>query len=348
MAPMPSYQDRPHLITTVGRGQDMLRAAWEAARRQPALTFGIPALMAVLAVGAVLMVTRRYKADVSFVPEASSSIDLPSSVLGIVSELNLGRKSSESPQFYTTLLGTRPVQDHLLRLAPVAVCQDGETGSTLLERFKAGGRSTADSLYRGRQKLAKRLASDVDLRTGIVSLSIEAACPALATELADSVVAILNEFNIQTRQSTAKARRIFIEGQAADADSSLRQAEDALESFLLRNRRFDTPDLQFQQARLQRRVDYWQDVATGLRRQYESARIEEVNSTPVLTVIQPASLPIRASWPKRRLIVIFAVFLGALLGGTLAIGRTLAGPLPPDASPRLRAFHQWARGDAAT
>src|SRR5438132_8548828 len=51
-------------------------------------------------------------------------------------------------------------------------------------------------------------------------------------------------------------------------------------------------------------VDIRQEVSLTLRREYETARIEEVNDTPVITVIDPPVPPHERSSPKRLLLVL--------------------------------------------
>jgi len=332
---------RPYAATP--GGPTLFLGLWAAARRHLALLLGIPFIVGVLTIVAVLVVPRRYQATVSFKYESGGGMELPSAVAGLVSQLNLGGlQSGESPQFYADLVTSRPILDSLLALRPQATC-DMPGDASYLEMLDLGGRSLADSQYRARKRLSDRIDTDVNLRTGVIRAAVEAECPALAVELADSLVAALNAFNVGTRQSTAHEKRVFAEERVAEADSMLRRAEDAQEAFLKRNRQFSSPELQFQNARLERQVDQWQDIATALRRQYENARLEEVNSTPVITVIEPPATPVRPSWPKRRLIVIGATLFAGLVGLAAAVGRTLMAPLPSDASPALRAFYHWAR-----
>jgi len=58
-----------------------------------------------------------------------------------------------------------------------------------------------------------------------------------------------------------------------------------------------------------------------VRRSYEEARIQEVNDTPVITVIDRAVPPQEKSSPKRKLNVILAFLLGGVLGVFGAFGR---------------------------
>src|SRR5207302_3590136 len=133
----------------------------------------------------------------------------------------------------------------------------------------------------------------------------DAAYPVLAAAVANRFVAYLNDFNTKSRQSQARERRKFIEQRLADGEGELRTAEESLRTFYERNRSWQqSPQLVFEEGRLRRQVDLRQEVQRTLRREYETARIEEVNDTPVITVIEPATLPTQPSAPR----------LGALLG----------------------------------
>jgi len=61
-------------------------------------------------------------------------------------------------------------------------------------------------------------------------------------------------------------------------------------------------------------------VYLTLKRDYETARIEEVNDTPVITVVDPAVPPSRRSKPRRGLIISLGLVLGAVIGVFGAFG----------------------------
>ena len=171
----------------------------------------------------------------------------------------------------------------------------------------------------------KRLRSSIDAklgpRTGVVSLTVKAPRPVLAQQVTDKLLEELNRFNLQTRQSQAAAERRFTEQRLQEVQADLRQAEDGLQAFLQRNRDFvNSPVLQFQHDRLEREVLMRQQVYTTLVQAHEQAKIEEVRDTPVLTIIEPASLPLEAD--RRGLLVsaLVALVLGFVLSSLWAVG----------------------------
>jgi uncharacterized protein involved in exopolysaccharide biosynthesis len=162
----------------------------------------------------------------------------------------------------------------------------------------------------------------VDDETYVVTLSVKTHDRFLSADVANQFIEVLNRFNLETRQSNAQERRRFIEERLSLAEDELVSAEDVLKLFLERNRLFrDSPELNFEYERLQRQVTIKQEVFTALRRSYEEARIQEVNDTPVITVIDRAVPPHRKSSPKRRLNVILAFMLGGVFGIVGAFGQ---------------------------
>jgi uncharacterized protein involved in exopolysaccharide biosynthesis len=170
--------------------------------------------------------------------------------------------------------------------------------------------------------LRSSISTQVDNQTSIVKLTVDSRYPDLAAGIANRLVAYLNDFNAQTRQSQARERRKFVEQRVTTAEGDLRAAEAATRSFLERNRSWQqSPQLVFEEGRLRRQVEIRQDVYMTLTREYETAKIEEVNDTPVITVIDPAVPPQLRSSPRRTLLIGLGLVLGAILGVLGAFGR---------------------------
>ena len=180
-----------------------------------------------------------------------------------------------------------------------------------------GGDNSADSLYKGVKKLTKLVSTSVDRKTDVVELDVDAHDRVLAALVASRFLAYLNDFNAKTRQSQAGERRKFTEDRLAQAEADLRRAEEELKVFYQRNRSWQqAPQLVFEEGRLRRQVDVRQEVYLTLRREYETARIDEANDTPVLTVIDPPVPPARKSKPKRLVWVVVAAVLGGMVSVT--------------------------------
>ncbi len=154
-----------------------------------------------------------------------------------------------------------------------------------------------------------------DRDTGIVSFSITTSDPLLSQGVAAHLLDLVNDFDLNTRQSQAGAERQFVGERFAQVTSELRQAEDSLLSFSVENRAIsNSPTLQVEEARLQWNVMLRQDLVTTLAQAFEQARIEEVRNTPVITLIESPRVPALHDPKGRLLILVFGIMTGATFG----------------------------------
>lgn len=289
----------------------------------------LPLGSAALLLGISLVVLPTYTATTTFVPEAPSTDELSAGASGLAGlaqqfGVTLGGSSSQSPQFYAQLAMSREILDRLLNARHRDPRNDANRGdsTTLLTLMDAGGSTLSDSLERASKKLAHVISLGVDGETSIVTVKVHLRWANLAASVARQLVDDLNEFNTRTRQSQARQRREFIEQRVASGAEALHQAEDSLERFYEANRTWQqSPQLITKEGALRRQVDLQQELYVTLRREYEEARIDEVNDTPVITVIDTASVPQRRSSPRRTLWAILGMVLGVIGGILYALAR---------------------------
>jgi uncharacterized protein involved in exopolysaccharide biosynthesis len=302
-----------HQVERVGvlRLTNVLLQRWK-------LVVGLPMAAAVLTAIISLLLPARFTATVTFVPEAEESgLPLPSGIMGLAAQFGvaLPAEGTNSPDFYAEVLHSRTLLDEVLLTQFADPRSEASRDSiVLLDVLEIEGETTAQRLEAGRAELRDISEVSVDNATDIVALAVETRYPALSAEVANHFIALLNRFNLETRQSNAQERRRFIEGRVDEVERELWEAEEALKEFLEGNRQYlGSPELKFQYDRLSRQVVLKQEVLSTLRRQYEDARIQEVNDTPVITVIDAAVPPVEKSSPQRTLSVIMAFILGGIL-----------------------------------
>ena len=288
------------------------------------LLAGLPLLIGFLAAGVSLILPKYYRATTTFVPETETGgTALPGGLIGLASRFGItGPGGPDTPEFYARILASRTLRKTVLQtLFPDPTTAKPGDSSALLDILAIDGGTDAERVEAGQEVLSELTSVELDDATSIVSVSVETRFPMLSAAVADHYVELLNRFNLQSRRSNAGLRRRFVEDRVAELEHDLRQAEDDLRLFLEQNRQFEgSPQLSFQYERLQRQVTIKQDVFTILRRQYEEARIQEVNDTPIITVIDRAVPPSKKSRPRRRRIVVLAFFLTAGLAVFTALG----------------------------
>ncbi len=191
---------------------------------------------------------------------------------------------------------------------------------TVYDLYRIRGSTPERRLDDGIKTLRNHVKLGVDQRTDVVRVAVEAPSPVAARDVLDLLITRLADFNVHSRQSTAGERRKFVEGRVATSEQELRGAEDALRTFYDRNRQLQSsPKLRFEEQQLTRQVTVQQELYLTLRREYETARIEEVNNTPVLTIIDHPAVPGRRIRPQRSITVLLVTFVVGILAAALAI-----------------------------
>ena len=181
----------------------------------------------------------------------------------------------------------------------------------------------------------------------MVILVTDTPWPEFSEQLNRTLLELTNTFNLERRQSQAAAERLFVEGRLHERQVELKAAEDELEQFLDRNRSIEaSPQLQFQRARIQRRVTLADQVFTTLSQAYEQARIDEVRNTPVVTIVDPPEGSVAQDAFSSLARIGFV--LGLLAGIVLALVVELLSHLRRQNTPEFREAGDLLRGAPAT
>lgn len=219
--------------------------------------------------------------------------------------------TQDSPEFYEKLLDN----PQILARAGMESYGALTEGKTLAAYY----RQEDDRPGITELKIVKRLQEDLDVsidaKTGVVTVRVKAPSAALAQAINARLLGLLNEFNVSTRQSQARAEREFTQHRLSEVRDSLRAAEDRMQSFLQRNRDVrNSAELTFQQDRLARDLTLQQSIYTTLAQSYEKAKLDEVRDLPVLAPVLAPTLPPKGDARG----TVQRAILGALLGAIFA------------------------------
>ncbi len=269
----------------------------------------------------VIKLPRFYSTEAEFMPQGARG---QSQLSGLARQfgINVGGDVGESPQFYMDLVKGRGVLGEVARKEYTMKTDSGVVTGNLIKLF--GGQKLRP-VEQG-PFIVARMRNLVDVRaspkTGVITLTVRATIPDLAVQIANNVLVEINTFNLNRRQRQAGAERGFVEKRQADALLELRDAEGAVQSFLIQNRDFArSPTLQLEYNRLTRTVDMRQTVYTSLAGAYEQAKIEEVRDLPVITVLATPEVPLIPESKKGVRKVLFALIVGLVIGAVVAFGR---------------------------
>ena len=220
---------------------------------------------------------------------------------------------SESPDFYVELLHS----EALLRQAVRTKYPMPSGAVTLIDVLDPGGDTEQERERAAIDELRDaRVTATVGPKSGLVLLKVSMPNEKLAEAVNRRLLELVNQFNLETRQSQASAERQFVEKRFREAEKELTNAENAQRRFLESNRRDQSsPQLGFEEGQLRRRVDLNQQLYTTLAQAFEQARIDEVRNTPVITIVDPPEGSIRPAHPGLPV----QLAIGGMAGFTVAL-----------------------------
>jgi uncharacterized protein involved in exopolysaccharide biosynthesis len=275
-----------------------------------------------VAVAAITMLftAAKYDSTASFVPQQTDMSR--SGVASLAGQFGISLASVDqtvSPDFYSALLKSRVL---LSRIATdsFVVPELENRRIAFVDLFDVSHGSQARRVEEGVKLLDDVVTTSVVKTTGMVRLSVVTKWPSVSYTMAQSLLTGVDEFNRRTRRSQAASERVFIESRLTAATADLRDAEDRMERFLVANRQFSaSPELSFQHDRLQREITVRQQVVSTLTQAYEEVRIREVRDTPLITVLEPPTVPAIPESRRRLLRLLFGLVSGGLIGLVVAI-----------------------------
>lgn len=288
------------------------------------LILGCAFLTAGVLVVYTLVQPRSWTAQASFLPQSPEKNI--ANLAGIAAQLGIAMPTGsmgESPVFYADLLRSREMLGAVVDTEYGFEHRGRPVRGRLPGILEVDGRSPEIRREKAITGLAGMLGVRPSRETGVIRVAVTSEYPGLAPLLIGRMLDLLNEFNLQTRQTQAAEERRFVEERLREAREELAAAEAALETFLQRNRQFQDPSLGFQRDRLQRRVAERQQVVTSLVQNFDHARIEEVRNTPVITVLDRPATPVLPDSRRVPLKAALGLMLGAGAGVLLAFARDL-------------------------
>jgi uncharacterized protein involved in exopolysaccharide biosynthesis len=293
-------------LTSLGRSLTVLL---RVRRRVLACVLSGGALGAVIA----LLIPNQYTSTATFIVQGSPALNLPAVLQGAALSLGFDRGSDYSPKFYADLLTSRPILESAV-MHPYQLRVGDSDRVQNYERIEGFDRLLAPrALDAAIRHLANRVSASADVRTNMITLSVRARDPDLSRDIASQMMKTLDSLNVGFRQNQSRASREFYETRVLQTRRELDSAESAVISFLQNNRTVASPALQFELARLQREATLKQAVYSIVVQQYEQARLQEARNVPTISILSQPFVPVRKSFPPRRLIVVVCAGIGLFL-----------------------------------
>ena len=303
-------------------------------------------LFAVLGIILAVVSPTKYTASSTFVPQLSegqtnSSLGGLASLAGINLSAIMGSQPQEiSPSLYPQIAESVPYRLALLdatvesntSFRDYILTQSGGVAILpLLKKYTIGlpglllnkqtdnNENLDTSLFQITEQdkdlfefLAQVVSIQVDDQEGLVSISVELADRMVAAQLAQAATDLLQSNIIAFKSQSARNNLDFIESQFESKRQEFEQIQDSIAVFKDQNLNITSSLYQNQLSRLESQFTVTSSVFQELAGQVEQAKIQVNKDTPIFTIIEPVSVPLERSKPKRTMMVIVWTFLGGL------------------------------------
>lgn len=324
---------------------------------------GIAALVGIIA---AFSIPKEYSTSVTLAPETGGkSTGGNMGALAAMAGINLGSSTGEdalSPELYPDIVSSTPFLIELFNVE--VVDQKGKLNTTLYSYLDEHQRAPwwgsivsapfkllgwTVSLFKdtpvqgGNQKLdpfrltldeaniadalSKRISVSVDKKSGVTTLAVTMQDPLISAALTDTVMRCLQNYITDYRTNKARHDLAFTEKLYKEAESNYYAAQQKYARYSDGNQDIILQSYRTEQERLQNEMSLAYGIYNQMAQQLQMAKAKVQEITPVYTVVQPATVPLKPAKPNKIMILIGFIFLAGVgsIGWILFIKDLLSG-----------------------
>ena len=170
--------------------------------------------------------------------------------------------------------------------------------------------------------LSTRIGVSVDKKTGVTTISVMMQDPLISASVTDTVMRNLQRYITNYRTNKARLDLTFAEKLYQESKKNYEIAQGRYAKFVDANKNIVQLSVRVEQERLQNEVSLAYQNYSQMSQQLQLAKSKVQEITPVYTVVQPASVPLRPSKPRKVMVLagfIFLAFAGS--AGWILFGR---------------------------
>lgn len=170
--------------------------------------------------------------------------------------------------------------------------------------------------------LNEAIALTLDDKKGYVSISVNMPEAMAAAQLAQATLKKLEEYITVFKVEKVQSNLDFVQGRYNEVKREFEDVQARRARYRDANHNTIKNQARIEQERLEAEYQLAMNVYSELAMQLEQAKIKVKETTPILTVINPVTVPYKSSKPKRAMILMAFTVLGAVAG----MGCVLAMP----------------------
>ena len=199
-----------------------------------------------------------------------------------------------------------------------------------------GDKSEPDYVASAASEGRRSLVLSIDDKNGYLTLSANMAEPLAAAQLAQATLALLQRYITEFKIEKVQSNLDFVQERYDEAKSHFEDVQARRAKFRDANQNTIRYSARTEQEKLDAEYSLAMNLYSELATQLEQAKISVKETTPILTVVNPVTVPYRKSKPNRPMIVIAFTFLGVIVGAGVVLFLPLLGEI--SGSDRWRRF----------
>ncbi len=159
------------------------------------------------------------------------------------------------------------------------------------------------------EALNRRVTASVDQKTSVVTIGVKMQDPLVSAILADTVVKRLQDYITAYRTNKARQDLKYAETLNEEAKQAYYVAQQRYAEYLDRNQSLAFQSAQITRDRLENESTLAFNLYNQTAQQVQAAKAKVQETTPVYAIVTPATVPVKASSPRKLMILIGFTFL---------------------------------------
>lgn len=161
--------------------------------------------------------------------------------------------------------------------------------------------------------IKKNIACLIDKKTNVITISVTDYDPLVSALMADTIQSLLQDYIIEYRTQKARNDMDFAKKTYVDAKEQYVKAQQLYSSYMDANSDVVLQSFKSKQEELENEMQLRYNIYNQSVQQLQMAKMKVQERTPAFTIIQEATVPLRASSTPRSMIVVIYMFFGFFL-----------------------------------
>lgn len=168
--------------------------------------------------------------------------------------------------------------------------------------------------YECNKMLSQCVSMTLDDKNGYLSISVTMPEAVAAAEMAQATVALLQKYITEFKIEKVQSNLDFVQERYNEAKANFEDIQDRRARFRDANQNTTRYSARTQLEKLDAEYTLAMSLYSELATQLEQAKINVKETAPILTVINPVTIPLQKSKPRRAMILFGWTFFGVVLG----------------------------------